>query len=766
MDETHTGSGDGCRAGLVNAYAQFVAGRRGWLLALVAIPTIAAIFGLARFDVDEDPRDFYRKAGPHWDLLERSFREFGSDDTDAIVVVSADELFSPAAIEALRDLVGRIERLPQVAAIDGILRSRRTDLPAAPLIPRTLTVENLARARERALAHPAVAGLLLSADGNTTFLVVHFADSATDISRVQPQVEALRAAVATVPKESPLRIQLAGTPVARVEMAASTRVEIFRSFFLSALITAVAGLIAFRNLAAVGVALAAPALGTAWTLGALGLAGENLSGLNAGLPSLVFIIAFADSVHFIVEFCHARAAGLDRLTAVRAMMRAVGGACVLMVFTTVVGFGSLAVAELDSIRRFGIVSAVGTILGFAAVLTLTPLLLGSPVGDLVGRSVVARDGTSRPPGRWATRWASILMRYPRVAGTAGLAATVALGWIALGLQADIRWSELLPDGCETVRAMHYCDQVLGGSLLATAVVDWPAGADATATADVLREVHGLFDSDPGLGSSCSALTLAAGTRRDGSLATVTLDDTGRVPLRLRDRYVRPDLNRAVVTAYVPDSGAALLLPRFEHVDEGLRAIEERYPGYRCNLTGTAVVACRNVYSVITDAAKSLALSSVVIILTMAVAFRSVRLGLICIVPTLFPVVVAAACLVLAGEPLRLSGAVCFSICLGLADDNTIHLVTRFQHERAAGFRVRDAVSRALATSGPAMVITSITLAAGLTPMLSSPAMPMRIFAQLTIVALAASLVADLVILPPLLAWFADPGSARGERLAG
>jgi len=105
---------------------------------------------------------------------------------------------------------------------------------------------------------------------------------------------------------------------------------------------------------------------------------------------------------------------------------------------------------------------------------------------------------------------------------------------------------------------------------------------------------------------------------------------------------------------------------------------------------------------------------------------------------------------------------CFSICLGLADDSTIHLVTRFQHERAAGRRVREAVRRALATCGPAIVITSVTLAAGLTPMLSSPAMPMRIFAQLTIVALAASLVADLVILPPLLAWFAEPARAGAD----
>jgi len=744
---------------LINAYADFVADRRGWLLLLVAIPTLAAALGLARFDIDEDPRDFYRKAGPDWDLLERTCAEFGSDDTDAVVVVTAENLFSPAAIEGLRDLAGRIEDLPEVTAVDSILRSRRTDLPAAPLVPGSLTEAGLERARERALTHPAVAKLLLSADGNTTFLVVHFADSATDISHVQPQVEALWGAVAAVAEGSPLRIQLAGTPVSRVEMVASTRVEIFRSLFLSALITAVAGLLAFRNVAAVAVALAAPTLGTIWTLGALGLAGENLSGLNAGLPSLVFIIAFADSVHFIVEFCHARVAGLDRRAAVRAMMRAVGGACVLMVFTTAVGFGSLAVAELDSIRRFGIVCAAGTIMGFATVLTLMPLLLGSPAGELVARSAVATDGTARPPGRWARRWAAILMRFPRVVGTAGFAATAALGWVALGLQSDIRWSELLPDGSETARAMHFCDEVLGGSLLASAVVDWPAGADATETADVLREVHGLFAAEGGLGASCSALTLAAGTRREGSLASVTLDDTGRVPSRLRDRYLRADLNRAAVTTYVPDSGAAILLPTFERVDDGLRAIEERHPGYHASLTGTAVIACRNVYAVIADAAKSLAISSVVIILTMILAFRSLRLGLICIVPTLFPVVVAAASLVFVGEPLRLSGAMCFSICLGLADDSTIHLVTRFQHERAAGRRVREAVRRALATCGPAIVITSVTLAAGLTPMLWSPAMPMRIFSQLTIVALAASLVADLVILPPLLAWFAEPGRA-------
>ena len=214
----------------MDAYAEFVTTRRGVLLAFVAGVTLVALVGLARFNVDEDPRDFFRKAGPQWDQFERTFAEFGPDDTSAVALVSADDLFTPAAMGALRDLVRRIEDLPEVAAVDSIMRSRRIDLPAAPLIPGELTADNLARARERALAHPSVPGLLLSADGTTTFIFIHFADKETAISHVRPQVEALQAAVGSA-ATAPLHVELAGTPVARVEMVDATRGEIFRSLF-------------------------------------------------------------------------------------------------------------------------------------------------------------------------------------------------------------------------------------------------------------------------------------------------------------------------------------------------------------------------------------------------------------------------------------------------------------------------------------------------------------------------------------------------------
>ncbi|MFM9025469.1 MAG: MMPL family transporter, partial [Planctomycetaceae bacterium] len=368
----------------MNAYADFVCDRRGLLALLVAGVTALAVAGLFRLRLDEDPRALFHRPGTAWDGLQRLFADFGPDDTDVIVTVRADDLFSPPAIAALRKLAARLEALPEVEAVDGILDARRPDRPALPL----------------ALAHPAVAGQILSADGNTTFLHARLVGGEVATSKVAPQVAAIDAAVAEATRGTPLAAGIAGLPVARVEMLVLTQQAAFRSFGWSALITAVVGVLAFRNVYAVLAAVAGPAIGTLWAIGALGWLGGSLNGFNMALPSLVYGIAFADSVHMIVDFTDERRAGLGRIDALRRMMRTVGRACVLMVFTTVVGFGSLAVAELEAIRRFGITSALGTTLGFAAVLSVMPWLLGGPLGDLVQPRGGAPAG-SGGGGRWA-----------------------------------------------------------------------------------------------------------------------------------------------------------------------------------------------------------------------------------------------------------------------------------------------------------------------------------------------------------------------------
>ena len=166
-----------------------------------------------------------------------------------------------------------------------------------------------------------------------------------------------------------------------------------------------------------------------------------------------------------------------------------------------------------------------------------------------------------------------------------------------------------------------------------------------------------------------------------------------------------------------------------------------------------MVAARNVHRIIGDLGKSLGLATIIIFVVMSVALRSIRLGLISAIPNAFPLAFAAALLVATGEPLRLASAMTFSICLGIAVDDTIHFLTRFRRELRASGDVEPSILRSMRTVGVAMLVTSAILLSGFSVMIISHMPSIHTFAQLASVAILAALFGDLVMLPALLACF-------------
>ena len=57
--------------------------------------------------------------------------------------------------------------------------------------------------------------------------------------------------------------------------------------------------------------------------------------------------------------------------------------------------------------------------------------------------------------------------------------------------------------------------------------------------------------------------------------------------------MRQDRRRLVVRSRVQNIGAAVLAPTFSDLDRSLAELEKRYPGFSVHLTGTVVVAARN-----------------------------------------------------------------------------------------------------------------------------------------------------------------------------
>jgi len=196
------------------------------------------------------------------------------------------------------------------------------------------------------------------------------------------------------------------------------------------------------------------------------------------------------------------------------------------------------------------------------------------------------------------------------------------------------------------------------------------------------------------------------------------------------------------------------------LEELLGNIEQQHPGNSLHVTGTVVAAARNMRAFMVDLVMSLAVASVIIFLELTLAFRSIRLGLISVVPNALPLLVTAAGLVLLDYPLQISTALTFSLCLGLAVDGTIHVMTRYQQLRASGCSETlhendavaggEAVRQTICQVGPALAITTAILVSGFVEMLVSPMTGIQMFELLSCIILLTAFIGDLLILPAML----------------
>ena len=127
-------------------------------------------------------------------------------------------------------------------------------------------------------------------------------------------------------------------------------------------------------------------------------------------------------------------------------------------------------------------------------------------------------------------------------------------------------------------------------------------------------------------------------------------------------------------------------------------------------------------------------------------------------PNLFPLIVGGAVLHLIGQHLDIGTVLVCSVCLGIAVDDTIHILANYQRQRAAGMSPSDSIAFVLSHTGPALVVTTFVLVAAFGTLAFATFVPNVYFGIMTAVILLTALLTDLTFLPAIL-------MARDERKA-
>jgi hypothetical protein len=507
----------------------------------------------------------------------------------------------------------------------------------------------------------------------------------------------------------------------------------------------------------------------ALTLGGMAMVGEPINIINQVVPILIMIIAVSDGIHLISRHREELDGGRSPADAAKRTFVAMAAACFLTSFTTAVGFGSLVVSKTELLCRFGVTAAIGVMISYVVTIGLMPPLL----------SWVGKEYKEKGESRLARGLDGMILKLvqgvinrPLIA-LSGSAVVLLIG-IILAVQVDIdtRLLEVFEEGDPVWEQTVLVEEKLNGVLpLELSLVSTEQGRfydpdvlnaldrvarelrqeeavlSTTSFSDILHEVWAAYRGESEFRDR--PFSSAAEVAQIESL----LPD----PMQIHDDVMDPSepyidvpRQRARMNIQIRDVGARSITALTErlmvHVERELGGFED----IEVILTGDAFVGSAGLSSLVRDMMTSLLTAFVIIFVVMSLLFRSFRLGLLSIPANVIPLVLTMGYMTLSGISLNTATVVTFSISLGLAVDDTIHFMARFNEERKLKQSVDQAIMKTARGAGRAIVVTSLTLLGGMSVLLMSSFMPVQYFSTLLCVTVISCLLGDLILLPALL----------------
>jgi predicted RND superfamily exporter protein len=531
-------------------------------------------------------------------------------------------------------------------------------------------------------------------------------------------------------------------------------------------------------------------------IGLLGRLDWRVTVVSSNFVALILILCLALTLHIIVRYreIHERNPDASQMALVSKTVRRIVEPCLYTALTTIVAFGSLLVSGIRPVIDFGWMMSIGIVIAFIASFTFFPaaLMLLEP-----GKPRSRNDITAS-----ITRFfANLIYRHGKT--TLGVFLVLFLvGFTGTTrLTVENRFIDYYKESTEIYRGMELIDRQLGGTTPLDVIIDAPPETGAPDEPDLDDDYEDEFEDIYADETDAEAgITARSYWLNDRQLPVVealhdyldNLSDTGkvislatfaRILEQLDEDVLADNFTMSVVYEKLPDTVRDTLISPYLSEDGnqlrfGVRVFESNTELQRnvlletigdnlgdavgiddsqIHLSGMLILYNNMLQSLFRSQIMTLGAVFVAIMFMFLVLFRSVKIAAIAIIPNLF-----SACLVLglmgwAGIPLDLMTITIAAITVGIAVDDTIHYVHRFQYEFEQDRDYWAAVFRCHRSIGRAIYYTSVTIMLGFSILALSQFMPTIYFGVLTSFAMLVALLGDITLLPLLLVKFRAVG---------
>jgi len=678
-----------------------------------------------------------------------AFKEvFGSDEIIR-VVVKAGDIFDDLTFKKIEALAGKATEIKGVRRVISL-----PDIRKSIDISGNKSLAEIARILEGVQLFRKN---LFSPDHKETGLTLVL-EQDVDPDAV---IEAVRKLIAETPKE--LALYQIGMPLVSQTLARLTQKDFFQLPPITFLLIAIVLFLLYRNFLYLVLPLSCVSFALVWTFGFMALTRIPLSMLTMIVPVFLIAVGTAYCLHIVAEYLTQVDQVATPREAALATFANVTLPTILAILTTAIGLGSLMVNRITTIREFAVFACFG-IFSFMVVL-LTYLPAAMAVIPFPKKKKVRQPGKPGLFDKLLDWIARLDLEHQRIAlPILGVFTVICLIGI---FQVRVETNPVGYFKADVPVSRHFHDiyKNLSGS--------FPINISMTGNEEDFFEnpehIAGIarlqkyIDTLPGVDKSISfadylQLVNYASNRYEAEY--YKLPEEGFEVRMLINSY-RMMLGEDMLTRFMKSDFSQANIMLLTHISSSREFLDVREKiltfaaqnfskDITWDVTGFGMVISESSRQLTSGQLKSLSITMVLVFGIMFLLFLSSKVGAIAIVPNLFPIVVNFGIMGWFGVELSMVTSLIASIAIGLAVDDTIHYLVRYNREFRKDLDDKRALKETIKHIGKPIIATTLTISVGFSVLAFSSFKPTAVFGVMMVITMVSALIADLIILPSLM----------------
>jgi uncharacterized protein len=493
--------------------------------------------------------------------------------------------------------------------------------------------------------------------------------------------------------------------------------------------------------------------------------GYSLNMISMLIPTILMVYSVSDVVH-LINIYDREAYGLATIDRLSAAIKKSFTPCFYTTLTTFVGYFALYLSPLPAFKNMGLFTCIGLVLSYVLVYLITIIGVSfmkaaKPVEKAIREEEVPKPKT--PKQTALVSWINATTSRYNLNIITGFSALLMLGIFAITkVEINTDSLNLLAEG-PAKEDLRKVEAQLEGSSRLQLEISSASGSTVMdkKSLELLRSFQEEIATNPLITAPISVVNMAAFLeKRNPALKgmAVSEQDAAQLLRSLENndnqffKLFSEDLSSVGITLSLPQMKTAQLEQVIESVKKTFQSHFDPTE-YTLKVNGFAVVFAGLNKFILATQLKSFFAAFIAAFICLWLFIRQIRTTLLVLIPNILPLAVLAILMWLFKIPLDVTTAMITPIMLGIAMDDTIHLIYKYRKYKTTFESPTKRIDQALHYSATALLATTVALVAGFLIIATSAVPSVRSFGILCAVTVSTAMITDLFYLPALLKRF-------------